>query len=73
MSKLLQFFKDDYGDYSCMRLAVFMVITTVLLVWGIGCFIAGYYIPLGYAEAGIISSAIFGKAAQDYIENEDKK
>lgn len=51
-----------------MRLVVFLVLVFVLALWAWGCFTAGRYIPLGYAEAGIISSAIAGKAVQARFE-----
>ena len=63
-----QFFLDDAGEYSCMRLMVFIVLVIVFGLWIWGCLKAGQYIPLGYSEAGIISSALFGKAAQARFE-----
>ena len=63
-----QFFVDDAGECSCMRLLVFVILLFVLALWAWGCFMAGAYIPLGYAEAGIISSAIAGKAVQARFE-----
>lgn len=68
LCRFRQFFVDDAGECSCMRLMTFLVLLFVLALWAWGCFMAGTYIPLGYAEAGIISSAIAGKAVQARFE-----
>lgn len=51
-----------------MRLMVFLVVAVVFGLWIWGCLSSGRYIPLGYSEAGIISSALFGKAVQSRFE-----
>ena len=68
LCRMRQFFVDDAGECSCMRLMTFLVLLFVLALWAWGCFMAGTYIPLGYAEAGIVSSAIAGKAVQARFE-----
>ena len=68
LCRLRRFFVDDAGECSYMRLMAFLVLLFVLALWAWGCFMAGTYIPLGYAEAGIISSAIAGKAVQARFE-----
>ena len=65
---ILEFFKDDDGAFSCMRLLAFIVTMTVLVVWVWGNMRAGQYVPLGFAEAGAVSAAVGGKAAQGYFE-----
>lgn len=65
---ILEFFKDDGGALSCMRLLVFAVTLIVLAVWIWGNLRAGQYVPLGASEAGIIGAAVGGKAAQSYFE-----
>ena len=63
-----QFFADNVGEFSCMRLMCFMVDATVLGMWVWGCFKAGAYIPLGYDAAGLIGAAHGTKAAQSRFE-----
>jgi hypothetical protein len=63
-----QFFVDDTNQYSCMRLMAFIAFVSVLGVWVWGNVTAGHYVPLGYAEAGIITAAFAGKAAQARFE-----
>lgn len=63
-----QFFVDDEGQLSCMRLMAFLVVLAVIIVWIIGNIRAGQYIPLGVTDAGIIAGAITGKAVQGWIE-----
>lgn len=65
---LKQFFVDDAGELSCMRLMAFLAFAVVLGVWVWGNLVAGTYVPLGYAEAGIVTAAIAGKAAQARFE-----
>ena len=67
-SKLPEFFADDTGALSCMRLMAFLAFLSVLGVWIWGNLAAGPYVPLGYAEAGIITAAFAGKAAQARFE-----
>ena len=61
------FFTDDERRLSCMRLLCFLVVLAVLGVWLWGNAVAGQYVPLGYAEAGLIGPACGGKAAQGYF------
>lgn len=63
-----EFFRDDAGELSCMRLMVFFVDAVVLGIWIWANIKAGHYVPLGYAEAGIICANHGGKAAQGYFE-----
>lgn len=63
-----QFFVDDAGECSCMRLIAFLVLVVVLGLWVWGCITAGTYVPLGYAEAGLLSSVFAGKAVQARFE-----
>ena len=64
-----QFFVDDAGELSCMRLMCFLAFSVILGMWVWGCFMAGTFIPIGYGEAGILSSSMLGKAAQSRFEN----
>lgn len=66
--RLGQFFQDDVGAFSLMRLMTFLAFAVVLGVWVWGNLSAGHYVPLGYSEAGIITAAIAGKAAQARFE-----
>ena len=62
MNSPVEFFTDDAGELSCMRLMSCMVVMAVLGVW-VWCNIStGAYVPLGYGEAGIISAAVGSKA-----------
>ena len=65
---VLEFFKDDDGALSCMRLLSFMVTGVVLTMWVWGNLKAGHYVPLGFAEAGAVSASVGSKAAQGYFE-----
>ncbi len=65
---LRQFFEDDAGALSSMRLMAFLSFVVVLGVWVWGNITSGQYVPLGYAESGVITSAIIGKAAQARFE-----
>lgn len=64
----MDFFKDDVGELSCMRLMCLVVTLAVLVVWIWGNWRAGGYVPLGYAEAGLLSAAHGCKAAQGRFE-----
>ena len=68
MKALAQFFQDDVGAYSCTRLLSFIVVAVELSVWIWGNIQAGQYVPMGTANAGIISAAILGKVANSQIE-----
>ena len=61
-------FLDDEGCPSCMRLLAFVVVVVVLGVWGFSILRAGAYVPMGYAEAGLVGAAIGGKAWQAVSE-----
>lgn len=63
-----QFFVDDVGAFSCMRLLTFAVTVAVLAVWVYGNLRAGAYVPLGPSEAGVIAAAVGGKAVQARFE-----
>ncbi len=68
LAGLATFFKDDSGEYSCMRLLSFIVVVFVLGLWAWGNVAAGQYVPLGLGESGIITAAVGSKAAQGYFE-----
>ena len=61
-------FLDECGDVSCIRLISILICVVVLGVWVTFMFIEGRYIPLGYAEAGLISGAVGAKALQSRFE-----
>lgn len=71
MGGLKQFFHDDAGALSCMRLLCFAVTVAVLAVWIWGNWRAGLYVPLGYAEAGLLGAAHGCKALQGRFEYGD--
>jgi hypothetical protein len=62
------FFLDDAGRRSCMRLLCFVATLGVLGVWVWGNARAGCYVPLGYAESGLLAALCGGKALQGYFE-----
>lgn len=68
MRVLAEFFKDDEGEFSCMRLMTFLVDVIVLSLWVWANLKAGHYVPLGYAEAGLISVNHGSKALQGGFE-----
>ena len=51
-----------------MRLLALLVTCSVLGVWIWANITAGHYVPLGGAEAGLISAVAGGKAVQGYFE-----
>lgn len=61
-------FCDHSGGVSAMRIMSFLVCVVVLGLWVAFCFIEGRYIPLGWAEAGLIGAACGAKAAQSRFE-----
>lgn len=61
-------FCDHSGGISVMRIMSFLVCVVVLGLWVAFCFIEGRYIPLGWAEAGLIGAACGAKAAQSRFE-----
>ena len=65
---LRQFFVDDTGQYSCMRLSVLLVNMAVLGLWIWGNIRAGQYVPLGWAEAGLLGAANGSKSVQAGFE-----
>lgn len=68
MGRITEFFKDDVGAFSCMRLMACIVILAALVPWIVCVIKTGQYVPLGYAEAGLVAAALGGKAAQGYFE-----
>ena len=68
MNFLKDFFLDDEGRCSLMRLMCFLVTLSVLALWLWGNLRAGQYLPLGYAESGLLASLGGGKALQGYFE-----
>lgn len=63
-----EFFRDDYGEYSCMRLMCMLVDVVVLGLWIWGNVRAGQYVPLGPYEAGLLGAAHGCKAVQGKFE-----
>ena len=68
LARLGQFFKDDVGEFSCMRLLVFLTSAVVLGVWVWGNYRAGQYLPLGPYESALLGVSHGSKAAQAHIE-----
>jgi hypothetical protein len=66
--KTRQFFEDDVGALSCMRLIFFLVNMVVLGVWAFANITSNQYVPLGYAEASILAASYGGKALQSRFE-----
>lgn len=61
-------FLDHQGGVSVMRILSFLVSFVVLGVWIAFMFVEGGYIPLGWAEAGLIGLVSSAKAAQSRFE-----
>lgn len=61
-------FCDHTGGTSAMRIMAVLVCLVVLGAWITGMVVAGHYIPLGWAEAGLIGGACGAKAAQSRFE-----
>lgn len=61
-------FCDHEGGTSAMRIMAFLVCVVVLGAWLWGMAEAGHYIPLGWAEAGLVGGACGAKAAQSRFE-----
>lgn len=61
-------FCDHSGGVSTMRIMTVLVCMLVLGAWVTGMIVAGHYIPLGWAEAGLIGGACGAKAAQSRFE-----
>ena len=68
MRGVKDFFLDDEGRSSSMRLMCFLVTVLILAVWLWGNISSGQYIPLGYAESGLLGTLCGGKALQGYFE-----
>lgn len=66
--KVGQFFMDDYGKSSAMRLTTFAAVALILGVWGYCCLINKTYIEIGAGEASIVIAAIGGKAVESAFE-----
>lgn len=61
-------FLDQKGGVSSMRIITVLICFIILGIWVTFMFIEGKYIPLGYAEAGLIGAAAGAKAAQSRFE-----
>jgi len=61
-------FCDHSGGTSAMRIMAVLVCVIVLGAWIVGMLAAGRYIPLGWAEAGLIGMACGAKATQSRFE-----
>lgn len=61
-------FCDHSGGVSAMRIMAVLVCVIVLGAWITGMIVAGHYIPMGWAEAGLIGGACGAKAAQSRFE-----
>ena len=68
MKGMRDFFLDDAGRSSLMRLMCFLVTFAVIGLWLWGNVRVGHYLPLGYAESGLLASLCGGKALQGYFE-----
>jgi hypothetical protein len=68
VGQLGQFLVDDVGEFSCMRLMCLLVDVTVLGTWAWANIRSGQYIPMGYAEAGLIGAAHGWKSLQTRFE-----
>ena len=61
-------FLDHKGGVSAMRIMTVVICLVVLGAWLAGMIVEGRYIPLGYAEAGLIGAASGAKAVQSRFE-----
>jgi hypothetical protein len=68
-----QFFVDDVGALSCMRLLCVFVDVMVLGVWAWANIWSGQYIPLGADAVCLIAACHGGKALQSRFEIEGEK
>lgn len=62
-------FLSNNGNVSSMRIVTVLTCFIVLGTWITFMFIEGRYIPLGYAEAGLIGAAAGAKAIQSKFES----
>jgi hypothetical protein len=68
VGQLGQFLVDDAGELSCMRLMCLLVTVSVLGMWVWANLTSGQYVPLGYAEAGLLCGSQGAKAWQGRSE-----
>lgn len=61
-------FLDHAGGVSAMRIISVLVCLLVLGAWIVGMLAAGHYLPLGWPEVSLISSACGAKAVQSRFE-----
>ena len=66
--RLAQFFLDDEGACSCMRLTTFLVVGSVLLPWAFCVMRSGTYVDLGTNATLVALACIFGKVTQSGFE-----
>lgn len=66
--KLTEFFKDDAGALSSMRLMTIGTLVAVLAPWIWTWLSTGQYTPLSAADAAVVAAALAGKAAQGWAE-----
>ena len=65
---MAQFFQNDAGEWSGMRLMGILLVITVCGVWTWANLCSDTYIPLGSSEAALLGTAIGGKALQSRFE-----
>ncbi len=68
-TKLSQFFKDETGQYSALRLAFLFIIFSVLSVWIWSCLQAGKMVPIETSVLYLVGAAFTGKVGQSFSEN----
>lgn len=68
MKALAQFFKDDVGEFSSLRLLIFIITAVTLFNWTYGCIAEGRYVAPGMDLVGLIASLLGAKAAQSHVE-----
>ncbi len=72
MSRLLKIlgdaFLDHKGGVSAMRITTVIICLVILGSWLAFMIVEGRYIPLGYAEAGLLGAATGAKAVQSRFE-----
>lgn len=70
---LKQFFVDDAGELSCMRLLCMLTAVTILGLWVTANIVSlvqtGQNVALGAEEAKLLMAAIGGKVLQSRFEN----
>lgn len=63
-----QFFQDDYGKSSAMRLAMVAVVGLILGVWSYCCVVNKEFIDIGPGTSAILMAVILGKAYESKHE-----